>query len=228
MTDYFDFFNQRIGKMMQRQAETFAAVTAAPCKNFSSTPLDSATIDGSDYDTQTSTNVQGGVVPANLYSCNHWILDQHHSRLRLTGRMDGDLRLRLKQEISMRISFGKYLTHDVTVLPLRKPICAQILIFNKQPDGSFTRNNSTSKLLSACPFRNFGFLLSRSHFERWNTAIKNVGDPYAIRINTSQLNTMINANINAISTWVGTFPVAKYYDDCFMLSTQPPSMDSCS
>ena len=76
MTDYFDFFNQRIGKMMQRQAETFAAVTAPPCKNFSATPLDSATIDGSLYDTQTSTNVQGGLVPANLYSCNHWILDQ--------------------------------------------------------------------------------------------------------------------------------------------------------
>lgn len=28
MTDYFDFFNQRIGKMMQRQAETFAAQEA--------------------------------------------------------------------------------------------------------------------------------------------------------------------------------------------------------
>ena len=74
MIDYFDFFNQRIGKMMQRQAETFAAVTAPPCKNFSSTPLDSATIDGSYFNTSTSTKVQGGVVPANIYSCNHWIL----------------------------------------------------------------------------------------------------------------------------------------------------------
>ena len=221
MTDYFDFFNQRIGKMMQRQAETFAAVTAAPCKNFSSTPLDSATIDGSDYDTQTSTNVQGGVVPANLYSCNHWTIDSTIADT--LNRANG-------WRPSPPAKAGDKYAYIVWEIPYTrcnsstatKTYMSQILIFTEQPDGSFTRNNSTATAYEPVLLGTLDSYYPAATLNAANTAIKNVGDPWAIRINTSQLNTMINANINAISTWVGTFPVAKYYDDCFMLSTQPP------
>ena len=220
--DYFDFFNQRIGKMMQRQAETFAAVTAPPCKNFSSTPLDSATTDGSLYDTQTSTNVQGMLVPANLYSCNHWIIDKS-----IADTLNAASAWRPSPPAKAGDKFA-YIVWEIPYTRCNsstatKTYMSQKLIFNQQPDGSFTRNNSTASAYEPALLGTLDSYYPAATINTDNTAIKNVGDPYAIRINTSQLNTMINANINLLNGWIGTSPVIKSnYDDCFMLSTQPP------
>lgn len=221
MVDYFDFFNQRIGKMMQRQAETFAAVTAPPCKNFSSTPLDSATTDGSLYDTQTSTNVQGMLVPANLYSCNHWVID---------SSVADTLNTTSAWRPSPPAKAGDKFAYIVWEIPYTrcnsstntKTYMTQKLIFTEQPDGSFTRNNSTASAYEPALLGTLDSYYPAATINKANTAIKNVGDPYAIRINTSQLNTMINANINILNTWLGTTSLKSNYDDCFMLSTQPP------
>ena len=222
MTDYFDFFNQRIGKMMQRQAETFAAVTAPPCKNFSATPLDSATIDGSLYDTQTSTNVQGGLVPANLYSCNHWILDQSKADYFNASRgarpspsaQAGDKFALLVWEIPYTRCNSSTNT---------KTYMMQKLIFNKQSDGSFRRNNSTASYYQPTLLGTLDSYYSAATLDAGNYAIQpNPNDPYAIRINSSQLNTMINANITALNTFLGSSPAVKSgYDDCFMVLSQP-------
>ena len=221
MVDYFDFFNQRIGKMLQRQAETFAAVTAAPCKNFSSTSLDSATIDGSFFDTSTSTNVQGGVVPANIYSCNHWIINSTTADFFNTSRggawrpsppaQVGDIMAMIVWEIP-------YTRCDSSTNT--KTYMKQFKIFNKQSDGSFRENNTTASSYQPTLIGTLDSYYPVGTVNADNTALKSNG--WAIRITTSQLNTMINTTINSMNTFMGSSPTVKSgYTDCFMLSSQP-------
>ncbi len=221
MLDYFDFFNQRIGVMLQKQAETFAAVTAPPCKNFSSTPLDSATIDGSYFDTSTSTNVQGGVVPANIYSCNHWIINSTAADYFNTSRggawrpsppaQVGDIMAMIVWEIPYTRCNSSTTT---------KTYMKQYKIFNKQSDGSFTENNTTASAYQPTLIGTLDSYYSAGTMNAANNALQPNG--WAIRITTSQLNTMINALINGMNTFMGSSPTVKSgYNDCFMLLSQP-------
>jgi len=221
MIDYFDFFNQRIGKMMQRNAETIPAVTAAPCKNFSSTSLDSATIDGSFFDTSTSTNVQGGVVPANIYSCNHWIINSTAADFFNTSRggawrpsplaQVGDIMAMIVWEIPYTRCNSSTTT---------KTYMKQYKIFTKQSDGSFRENNSTASAYQPTLLGTLDSYYPAGTMNAANDGLEPNG--WAIRINTSQLNTMINAIISGMNTFMGSSPTVKTgYDDCFMLLSQP-------